>query len=103
MKTVYIDPITFQCYTAQNAEGTRILYETDFFDGKCGTFIEGYRIVPKGYIWTRFDGVVFYGEMIAPWKDYNELDSAQREYEKQLLADYKSALAEIETALGVTA
>jgi hypothetical protein len=74
---------------------------SDFFDGKCQTFIEGYRFVPSGESWTRSDGVDFHGEMIAPWKDYNELDAAQREYERQLLAEYESALAEIEKALGV--
>lgn len=101
MKTVYLEPVTFECHPAQNAEGTRISYETDFFDGKCDTFIEGYRIVPSGESWTRSDGTVFHGEMIAPWKPYAELDSAQREYERRLLAEYESAFAEIEKALGV--
>jgi hypothetical protein len=32
--------------------------------------------------------------MISPWKDYAELDAAQREYERQLLAEYEAALAE---------
>ena len=41
--------------------------------------------------------------MIAPWKDYNELDAAQREYERQQLAQYESALSEIAAALGVNA
>jgi hypothetical protein len=38
---------------------------------------------------------------IYSWKPYSELDNAQREYEKQLLAEYEAALAEIEAALGV--
>lgn len=75
--------------------------ETDAFDGKCAEYIEGYRFVPAGETWTRKDGVEFSGEMTAPWKDYNELDAVQREYERQQLAQYESALSEIEAALGV--
>jgi hypothetical protein len=30
--------------------------------------------------------------MIAPWKDYSELDSAQRAYEQALIADMQNAL-----------
>jgi hypothetical protein len=66
--------------------------ETEHFDGKCDAFVEGYRFVPAGETWTRPDGVVFEGEMISPWKDYDELDNAQREYERQLLAEYGEAL-----------
>jgi hypothetical protein len=93
MKTIYIDITTFECHTAQNADGTRIPYETEFFDGKCDEFIEGYRCIPPGYSWTRSDSTVFHGEMIAPWKPYDELDAAQREYELQKLADAENALA----------
>jgi hypothetical protein len=89
MRTIYIDS-EFKCYVSD--DGTMTAVETDFFDGKCDTFIEGYRVVPAGESWTRSDGVVFYGEMVAPWKDYNELDAAQREYERQLLAEYAEAL-----------
>lgn len=74
---------------------------TDVFDGKCDAYIEGYRFVPSGETWTREDGVQFSGEMIAPWKPWSELDAAQREYERQQIAQYESALSEIETALGV--
>lgn len=101
MKTIYIDPVDFKCHTAQNAEGALISYETDFFDKKCQTFIEGYRFVPYGKSWTRSDGAIFHGQMITSWKPYSELAAAQQEYERQLLADYESALTEIETALGV--
>lgn len=95
---VYIDS-EFKCHIAD--DGTMTAVETTFFDGKCNAFVEGYRFVPSGESWTRSDGVVFTGEMISPWKDYNELDSAQREYERQQIAEYEKALAEIETALGV--
>lgn len=89
MRRIYIDS-DFKCHVSN--DGTMKAVETDFFDGKCDTFVEGYRFVPSGESWTRSDGVVFHGEMIAPWKDYAELDSAQREYEKQLLAEYAEAL-----------
>jgi hypothetical protein len=98
MKTIYLDS-DFQCHTVN--DGTMTEIQTDFFNGKCDAFIEGYRYVPAGESWAREDGVVFTGEMIAPWKPYEELDAAQREYERQMLADYESALAEIEAALGV--
>lgn len=92
---IYIDS-DFKCH-AENGDG-RVAVETDFFDGKCTEFIEGYRFVPAGETWTREDGVEFAGEMVCPWTDYAELDAAQREYERQQLADMKAALE----LLGVT-
>ena len=89
MKTIYIDS-EFKCHTSN--DGTMTPVSTDFFDGKCDAFVEGYRFVPSSESWTRSDGAVFHGEMIAPWKDYSELDTAQRQYEKQLLAEYAEAL-----------
>lgn len=89
MKTIYLDS-DYKCHTSNN--GTMKAVETDFFDGKCDAFIEGYRFVPKGETWVRHDGKAFDGEMIAPWRDYSKLDAAQREYEKQLLAEYIEAL-----------
>ena len=85
----YIDS-DYKCHASN--DGTMTAVESVFFDGKCQTFIEGYRFVPSGESWTRSDGVVFHGEMVAPWKDYNELDAAQREYERQLVAEYAEAL-----------
>ena len=73
----------YHCHTT-NPDGTFREVETDFFDGKCDTFIEGYRYVPSGESWTRSDGVVFAGEMIAPWKPYAELAAAQAQYEADL-------------------
>ena len=67
--------------------------ETDAFDGKCDTYIAGYRLIPSGESWTRSDGVVFTGEMVAPWKPYDELDAAQRQYEREQMADMENALA----------
>ena len=93
MRTIYIDS-EFKCHTVN--DGTMTAVETDFFDGKCDAFIEGYRFVPSGESWTRSDGEVFTGKMIAPWKDYAELDSAQRDYERQLLAEYSEANIKLE-------
>ena len=87
---IYIDK-DYKCHVAD--DGTMTAAETDFFDGKCEEFIEGYRYVPSGESWTREDGVEFRGEMIAPWKDSRELDEAQREYERELLADAQNALS----------
>lgn len=91
MKTIYIDS-DFKCHVTN--DGTMTAIDTDFFDSKCDTFVEGYRFVPNGETWTRSDGAVFNGEMIAPWKPYDELDAAQREYERKLLEEYEAALAE---------
>jgi hypothetical protein len=87
---IYIDS-DFKCHVTD--DGTMTAVETAFFDGKCDTFIEGYRFVPSGESWTRSDGVVFRGEMVTSWKDYRELDSAQREYEREKLTDAENALA----------
>ena len=97
---IYIDS-DFKCHTT-NPDGMYTAVETDFFDGKCDAYIEGYRFVPAGETWTRPDGVAFTGEMIAPWKDWRELDAAQREYEREQLVAYEQALTEIEAALGVS-
>ena len=96
---IYLDK-DFMCHTVN--DGTMTSVETDFFDGKCAAYIEGYRFIPAGAEWTRSDGVVFTGEMIAPWKPWKELDAAQREYERQQLTAYEFALSEIEAALGVS-
>lgn len=89
---IYIDS-NYKCHVSD--DGTMREFDVPFFDGKCDTFIEGYRYVPVGEVWTRADGVEFAGEMIAPWKDYMPLYIAQLEYE---LADADAALNE----LGVT-
>ena len=63
---IYIDN-EFRCYTTP-ADGRRE-QECSFFDGKSERFIEDYRFVPTGEIWTRNDGVQFTGEMISPMVD----------------------------------
>lgn len=93
---IYIDN-EFKCHVF-NPDGSLREAETDFFDGKCSAFVEGYRFVPAGESWTREDGKVFEGEMASPWRPYEDLDAAQREYERAEVEDMKAALA----LLGVT-
>lgn len=95
---IYIDS-EFKCHVAPGDGLTAV--ETDFFDGKAPGFIEGYRFVPEGQSWTREDGAVFAGEMVSPWKDWEELDKIQRGYEREQAAALEAALTEIEEALGV--
>lgn len=72
MKTIYIDS-EFKCHTTN--DGTMIAVETDFFDGKCDAFVEGYcHTIGKN------------GTAIYPWKDYSELDNIQHEYEQEQAA-----------------
>jgi hypothetical protein len=77
MKHIYIDS-EFKCHTVNDGTMTEIQHE--FFNNKCDTFIEGYCYEPDN-------------EKIYPWKPYSELDAAQREYERHLLAEYEAALA----------
>ena len=78
MRTIYIDSEN-KCHVAN--DGTMTAVETEFFGGKCDAFVEGYCYEVKEN-----------GTAIYPWKDYAELDNAQREYERQLLAEYEAAL-----------
>jgi hypothetical protein len=95
MKTIYIDS-SFKCHTSTAEWLTQI--ETDAFDGKCDAYIEGYRYIPAGQTWTRADGVVFTGEMIAPWKPWAELDAAQREYEREQYQTVAAQIKELDEA-----
>lgn len=79
MRTIYIDS-DYKCHVTD--DGTRKAVETDFFDGKCDTFVEGYCYDTRnGYV------------QIYPVKSFSELDAAQREYERERLADMENALA----------
>ena len=86
---IYIDK-EYKCHTSNDE--TLTSYEYDFFDDKCDTFIEGYRYIPKGETWVRTDGITFKGEKAFPWKNFSELDAAQREYEQAKLAQYEQEL-----------
>lgn len=77
---IYID-FNLHCHVT-NPDGNLREVETDFFVGKCQTFIEGHC----------YDDCNDYTAIYA-WKPYDELDAAQREYERQKLADAENALA----------
>lgn len=89
--TIYIDD-DYKCHTSPGDGLTAV--ETDTFDGKCRQYIEGYRFVPAGQSWTREDGQVFTGEMVAPWRDYAILAELQALYEEEQAkqADMAAAL-----------
>lgn len=90
---IYLDS-EYKCHVSN--DGNMVAVENNFFHNKCTEFIEGYRFIPKGESWIRSDGVIFQGEMIAPWKNYNELESAQHNYEKQLLTEKDTIIAELD-------
>ena len=89
--TIYIDS-DYRCHTSPGDGLTAV--ETNAFDCKCRQYIEGYRFVPAGQSWTREDGQVFHGEMIAPWRDYEILAELQAIYEEEQAkqADMAAAL-----------
>ena len=92
---IYLDA-NYKCHTSN--DGTMREVETSFFNSKCKTFIEGYRYVPAGEMWTRADGTEFPGEMISPWREYALLEEFQRQYEELIAqqADMQAALALLE-------
>ncbi len=94
--TIYIDS-DYKCHTAPG-DGL-IAVETDYFDGKCAAYVDGYRFVPAGASWTRPDGVTFAGEMVCPWKPWRELDAAQRAYEREQLESLSTQNAELLDAM----
>lgn len=76
---IYIDN-EYKCHVSD--DGTRREFDAPFFDGKCQTFIEGYRYVPSGERWVKPNGTSFRGEMISPWVPYQLLAAAQMTYEE---------------------
>ena len=94
---IYIDS-NYHCHIT-NPDGAYLEIETDFFNGKCDTFIEGYLYVPIGESCILPGGTTVLGGYIAPWKPYSELDAVQREYERQLLSQYKTQNEEYKEAL----
>lgn len=79
MRTIYLDR-EFKCHVSD--DGTMTSVSTDFFDGKCDSFVKGFRVIPAGQSWIREDGRVFNGEMIAPWTDYRILQAYQEQYKQ---------------------
>ena len=84
MRTIYIDS-NKHCHVI-NVDEAMTPVETDFFDDKCDTFVEGYCIDTDN------------GMIIYPWKSYWELNIAQQRYEKQLLINYKNKEEELNTS-----
>lgn len=77
MRTIYVDS-DFKCHVTN--DGTMTAVETDFFDGKCDAYIDGYCYnIERGAIY--------------PWRPYSELETAQEEYESARLTDAENALA----------
>lgn len=93
---VFLDE-NYICH-AENG-GNLAAVDVDHFDGKCPTYINGYRYIPDGHSWTAPDGTVYRGEMLSPWKPWDSLDAAQREYERKQLADMEAELADARAAL----
>ena len=98
MTTVYLDN-NYKCYV-EAADGLRAV-ETDYFDGKCKEYIEGFCFVPEGEIYTDEHGNVFgpQGDMFFAWADYDKLAAAQANYERQLMEDMRQALEIMEVTV----
>lgn len=77
---IYIDS-EYRCHPT-NPDGVFREVNEPFFDDKCTDFIEG-------FCYDDIEGVV----KIYAWKPYDELDAAQRDYEREKLADAENALA----------
>lgn len=92
---VYIDS-NYKCHVSQGEGMTAV--DTEFFDGKCRQFIEGYRFVPAGETWIREDGQAFAGGMIAPWRDYeilSELQEVAQEEQDKATAEMAALIEEV--------
>lgn len=75
MRTIYVDS-DFKCHVSGDDKMKAI--ETNYFDGKCDAYVEGY---------------CYENGKIYPCKPDVELDAAQEEYESARLADAENALA----------
>ena len=95
---VYIDA-DYRVHT-EPGEG-RGAVETTVFDGMPEPVLDCHRYVPEGRQWVRPDGITIHGEFVQMCVSSQELDAAQRAYERKQLSAYETALTEIETALGV--
>ena len=100
--TIYLDD-KFRCHTTD--DGTRTAVETNYFDGYCPAYIEGYVFIPLGMSFIGENGITHEGKAAWPWRDLALLDEFQAQYEAQLAEALeieneimKAALAE----LGVT-
>lgn len=67
MRTIFVDS-NFKCHPFNDGAMTAV--ETDFFDNKCGTFIEGYCCkIREG------------STQMYQWRDHGELSAVQAQYE----------------------
>jgi hypothetical protein len=95
---LYIDS-DYKVHTT-NADG-RTAIETDIFDGMPNQVAERYIYVPVGKSHTKSNGETVHGEFVQPFVTEKELDKAQREYERQLLVQYETELADMRAALSI--
>lgn len=106
---IYIDT-DFKCHVAPG-EGLRE-FETTFFSNVPDAYVEGYRYVPSGETWVRKEPIYdmnhdvvgeseteFMGEMLAPWKPWDELDKILREYERTQNQELTAQNAELVDAM----
>ena len=97
--TIYIDA-DYKAYT--EPEDGRSAVETSVFDSMPAPVIGCHRYIPEGKTWISPEGLEIHGEFIQMCVTEKELDDVQRAYERQQIAAYEAALAEIEAALGVS-
>ena len=106
---IYIDS-DFKCHT-KPGDGLRE-FETRFFSNVPDAYVEGYRYVPSGETWVRKTPTYnmehevvgestteFMGEMVAPWKPWEELDKILREYEQTQNRELTAQNAELVDAM----
>ena len=106
---IYIDS-DFKCHVSPG-EGLRE-FETKFFSNVPDAYVEGYRFVPSGETWVRKEPVYdmnhdvvgeseteFMGEMLAPWKPWDELDKILRDYERTQNQELTAQNAELVDAM----
>ena len=95
---IYVDKKEYHCHT-KKPDGEHIPIETEFFNGKCAAYIEGFIWLPEGHE-VVINGDAYNNPMITPWKDIRILDAYQEQYEAMLAEqkDMQNAL----NKLGVT-
>ena len=106
---IYIDS-DFKCHVAPG-DGLRE-FETKFFSNVPDAYVEGYRYIPYGETWVRKEPIYnmdhevvgeseteFMGEMVAPWKPWEELDKILRDYERTQNQELNAQNAELVDAM----